>query len=305
MNDDDRRQAEDRLTDLLTAGMEYQARGWYVFAAGPDKRPARNCGTAACRNHALPSEMRACPCLTCHGAYAATLDGGTLARQLEHVAGMELEDGRVPEATLALACGEISGVLVVDFDPTPERTLTSLIGQASPFLRGTQTVMARTPRGGLHAYYAYPVDGTRVGNSVGLLAPGIDVRSDGGFVVLPPSAGRRWMDGWAPDEHPLVEAPRRLVEKLNRPRVDRPAPKPWETKRGHLKSLCAFVERSPEGERNNSLFWAASRAREEVEAGLYSAETATIFLCESADKAGLSPREALTLVNRALRVGNE
>ena len=57
-----------------------------------------------------------------------------------------------------------------------------------------------------------------IGNRTGL-APGIDLRGDGGFVVAPPSlhaSGRRyeWEIGASPDDLPLAPAPRGLLEWL-------------------------------------------------------------------------------------------
>src|SRR5262249_23231989 len=82
-----------------------------------------------------------------------------------------------------------------------------------------------TPRvltggGGVHLYFA--VD-QPLGNRTGL-APGIDLRGDGGFVVAPPSlhaSGRRygWELGSSPDDGPLAAIPAWLLERI---RADRP-----------------------------------------------------------------------------------
>lgn len=47
------------------------------------------------------------------------------------------------------------------------------------------TCQVRTGTGGLHYYFKHP--GEKIPNSVGSVAPGIDVRADGGMVVAPPS----------------------------------------------------------------------------------------------------------------------
>ncbi len=49
-------------------------------------------------------------------------------------------------------------------------------------------------------------------NSAGRIASGIDVRGDGGYVVVPPSRHRsgaayRWADGWSPTRVDLAPAP--------------------------------------------------------------------------------------------------
>jgi hypothetical protein len=59
------------------------------------------------------------------------------------------------------------------------------------------TCEARTP-GGLHLYYR--TDG-HVPNSVGAIAPGVDVRGDGGMVVAPPSRTAAGVYEWITPEH--------------------------------------------------------------------------------------------------------
>jgi hypothetical protein len=49
-----------------------------------------------------------------------------------------------------------------------------------------QCLCVLTPSGGLHLYFRLP-DGIKVGNSAGKLAPGVDTRSDGGYVLAPGS----------------------------------------------------------------------------------------------------------------------
>ncbi len=48
-----------------------------------------------------------------------------------------------------------------------------------------------TPSGGLHIWYKLPKDWL-VGNSVGKLGPGLDVRSTNGYVLMPPSKLDEW-----------------------------------------------------------------------------------------------------------------
>ena len=72
-----------------------------------------------------------------------------------------------------------------------------------------------TGGGGVH--YLLRVEGS-VGNRVNL-APGIDLRGDGGFIVVPPSrheSGRRyaWDLAAHPEETPLAPAPRWLLDLI-------------------------------------------------------------------------------------------
>jgi len=53
------------------------------------------------------------------------------------------------------------------------------------------TPMAHTATGGLHVYF--DPDGRELKNSAGRLGPGLDVRGDGGFIIVPaPGSGSEW-----------------------------------------------------------------------------------------------------------------
>lgn len=79
-------------------------------------------------------------------------------------------------ANLAVVTGAISGIVVVDIDgPEGEAEIAKL--------DVPETVEVKTPRG-RHLYFKHP--GQRVRNGVRLM-PGVDVRGDGGYVLVPSS----------------------------------------------------------------------------------------------------------------------
>lgn len=86
---------------------------------------------------------------------------------------------------IGLATGARSGIVVIDLDYKPSKgingleSLAALLGDVPP----TLTVL--TPSGGYHLYFRHP--GFTIKNSASELGPGIDVRGDGGYVVLPDS----------------------------------------------------------------------------------------------------------------------
>jgi hypothetical protein len=80
--------------------------------------------------------------------------------------------GRFPGANIALVTGRISGVVVVDVDGVGAEKLTP-------------TPLVESSPGHFHYYYAHP--GGIVPCSASVVAPNIDVRGDGGIVILPPS----------------------------------------------------------------------------------------------------------------------
>jgi archaellum biogenesis ATPase FlaH len=76
---------------------------------------------------------------------------------------------------IALACGPVSGVVVIDQDDYKKKAIDKKTIISS--------LMTITPRGGLHVYYKN-VDGYR--NTVNQKL-GIDIRGKGGYVLVPPS----------------------------------------------------------------------------------------------------------------------
>jgi hypothetical protein len=113
-----------------------------------------------------------------------------------------------PDAGIGVVTGAISGLVVLDVDPAHggDASLARLEREHGGL---PATVEARTGGGGRHLYFAHP--GGLVRNKAGL-APGIDLRGDGGYVVAPPSlhaSGRRyaWVDGRAPAQTGLAPLP--------------------------------------------------------------------------------------------------
>lgn len=102
---------------------------------------------------------------------------------------------RWPDANLGVPTGERSGLLVLDVDPEAggSESLRALERVYGPL---PKTAKARTGGGGMHVFFGYPV-GEEVRNSAGRLGPGLDVRGEGGYVVVPPSRTRsayEWLE---------------------------------------------------------------------------------------------------------------
>ncbi|MFE2440791.1 bifunctional DNA primase/polymerase [Streptomyces sp. NPDC059426] len=164
------------------------------------------------------------------------------------------------------------------------------------------TVTVLTPSGGRHLWLCGP-PGLAVPNSAGRLAPGIDIRGLGGYLVGPGSYGShgsyRLAPGspaWAPAPAPaallrLLTPPRPAPHRSYRPGPPSPGPHP-----AALEGLVRFVRASREGRRNDRLFWAACRAYE-TGAGPELAPA----LIEAALDTGLAPREARATVASAAR----
>jgi hypothetical protein len=96
--------------------------------------------------------------------------------------------GRWPYANVGIPTGKESGLLVLDVDPREggPQSLTLLERHNRPLPRTTRS---RTGGGGTHVFFRY-LPGEEVRNSAGWLGPGLDVRGEGEYVVVPPSRTR-------------------------------------------------------------------------------------------------------------------
>lgn len=153
---------------------------------------------------------------------------------------------RWPRANLGLVTGAVSGVVVLDVDPAHggDASLAALMEEHGTLPR---TVEARTGGGGRHVYFAHP--GSTVPNRVAL-RDGLDIRGDGGCVVLPPSvhpSGRRyrWRRGCAPGKLVVAPLPDWLAAMV---RQRNPA-------RGHSRQYWRVLTARgvKQGERNNTI----------------------------------------------------
>lgn len=180
--------------------MTYVHRGWKVFVLGAGKTPVPNC--RACAEAGPGHDPESCTCLTCHGFYAATLDPSRIEMMLLlH-----------PTGHLAVRTGAASGIIVLDAEggsdspdlPSGVQTLDEWELWHSWSL--PQTLIAQTPSGGIHLYIMY-AEGVKSRNRV---MPGVDVKADGGYVLLPCGGEDRiWLN-----ELPLAAPSTHLLEWL-------------------------------------------------------------------------------------------
>jgi hypothetical protein len=130
-----------------------------------------------------------------------------------------------PDANTGIATGATSGLVVLDIDPRHGggETLVNIERQHGSL---PHTVKVRTGGGGQHVYFAHP--GGKVKSRT--IAPGIDVKADGGYIVAPPSShasGRRyeWEASSHPDDIALAPPPGWLLDMMrSRASGSRPAP---------------------------------------------------------------------------------
>lgn len=152
-----------------------------------------------------------------------------------------------PNANVGIVTGQISNLIVIDIDPA-HKGEESLADLTDRFGALPATVSVCSGGGGRHLYFAATADPVPVRSRVSV-APGIDVRAEGGMVVAPPSnhpsGGRyRWIvDVDAVED--LAAPPRWLVRLVQSPR-------PHAGHGVHYWRQLA-VEGVNEGERNSTI----------------------------------------------------
>lgn len=122
---------------------------------------------------------------------------------------------RWPRCNLGVVTGRVSGLVVLDVDPAHDGTASlEALEVAHAPLPPTQET--RTGGGGRHLYFRHP--GGNVRNRAAI-APGLDVRGDGGYVVAPPSihpsgAPYEWLTGRGPQDIPCAALPGWLLTRI-------------------------------------------------------------------------------------------
>jgi putative DNA primase/helicase len=126
--------------------------------------------------------------------------------------------GALAETTprnVGIALGAASGIFVLDVDPRNGGVETLAALQATHgALPPCPTV--ETGGGGAHYFFAYP-EGAKIKNGVNKLGPGLDIKSDGGYVVAAPSIHKsgkryRWAKGCTPKDVAAPPPPAWLLE---------------------------------------------------------------------------------------------
>ena len=218
-------------------------------------------------------------------------------------------------ANIGIACGR-SGLLVVDLDThgtmPDEWQLPGIADGRDAFAwlveqAGADWPVTRwsvTPSGGWHLWFRAP-GGAGLRNTAGLLAPMVDTRGAGGYIVVPPSevggARYEWIDARPPAPLPGWLA-RALRPAAPEPR--RPAAESAGDAGARLRGLAEHVRAGQPGDRNGRLNWAAYHLAEMIAAGEAN-EADAGRLADAALDAGLrgGEREAWQTIRSALKAG--
>ncbi|MGH3326788.1 MAG: bifunctional DNA primase/polymerase [Streptomycetales bacterium] len=296
--------------ELLTAALDYAARGWHVFPLRPgEKRPAfpdhdaGHCTRAdpRCRQGHLGWEPR------------ATTDPHRI---------------RAAWTTAPFNIGIATGpsrLVVVDLDtPKPDqqppeqwridglvdgRDTFALVCERAGQPMPVNTYTVTTGRGGTHLYFTHP-DGAQLRNTTRTLGWLIDTRAHGGYVVAPPSIvnHRPYTLAHNADPAPLPDwLTHRLQPTPLPPQQPVAVPLASDRLNAYLRAAVnaqlEYVTSATEGDRNNALFRGAIALGQLVAGGALRESDVTAWLTGAAAHTGLAPGEAARTIASGLRAG--
>jgi hypothetical protein len=167
---------------------------------------------------------------------------------------------RWPDANWAVATGHVNGFIVIDIDPRHNGfTSINKYEENRPDGPLPVTLRSSTGGGGRHLYYLYPPDVKIKNDTHGKWLKGVDIKSDGGYVILP-EAGHisggtykwiNWTDqiAWLPPD--VVDQLSRLPTSSGRSGSD-------------LPDTDTILQGVPEGQRDDTLFREACRLRRQL-----------------------------------------
>lgn len=265
--------------------------------AFPQKRTQRPEGDDVLAEQAIVLGLPVFPCniekapLTRSGFKDAVTDAESIRRMFA-----------APAAVLiGVPTGHASGAVVVDVDTKDGKRGGDWLNRELGRIPETRT--HRTRSGGVHLLFSHP--GIRIPNSSGKIAPGVDIRGDGGYIIVPPSPGYSVVVG-----APLAPMPSWLIEEACREPPPPPPRKPWKAPRDmhtasarRLLALVEHIAKAREGTRHSVLFWAACRVGEAIASGEMPADVALPGLESAALACGLPEAEVRRTVADGYRIG--
>jgi N6-adenosine-specific RNA methylase IME4 len=170
--------------DMLREALLCAERGWRVFPVSPGtKRPISE-----------------------HGVDDATRDREIIEHWWRES----------PRAMIAVRCGPDSGFWGLDLDVNSEKDFDGLAAFAA--LRNGRNVpdtrTVETPRGGQHLHFRWNDSAVPLRNWQGKPAPGIDIRTDGGYLIVPPSHNAQGKEYAYLHDGDALDAPVWLIEAI-------------------------------------------------------------------------------------------
>lgn len=282
---------------LIAAALRYASQGRAVLPLHAPHGAGCTCGRPDCASPAKHPRITG-------GVHNATTDLRQIRTWWQ----------RWPDANIGIATGH--GHLVIDLDgPQATTELRRLEAIHGP-LPATWTVT--TGRG---SHYHYTVNETlHIPNSASALAPGIDIRGDGGYALAPPSVHPNGHHYTTNNDTQVAALPAewtRLLTAPPRPAVPPPAltaqttqtrapggePHPYATK--VLDAEAHRVATAPAGQRNHTLNRAAFAIGTVLDTGHLNPTHVQDTLTQAALTAGLSHKEATATITSGLAAGQQ
>jgi hypothetical protein len=244
-----------------TALEALQRLNWSVFPLALDKRPPLTGGT---HPDGAPKRLSWKPYQTRRASYEEVMDWHR----------------RYHPSAFAVITGDISGILILDFDGDLGKATLDILGLLPHVQTGS---------GGYHVYFRYPgwhvpTLNSKSKHSLGQSWPGLDIRADGGYGAF---CGRNakgpytWLRDPVPEEVDLLpEALRDFLGLLHAPQEkggrassrepgeeNTPSPAQCRTERSAKNLREVLIERAlgmvgPTMGRNDAGFWLACQLRD-------------------------------------------
>ena len=268
------------MSEMLQAALAHAAKGRPVFPCDPaTKKP-----------------------LTEHGFKDAVTDPALITKWWT----------KWPDAMIGMPTGKVSGVFAVDLDGQVGLANWAALAEEWDWLDSVpDTAKQTTPGAGEHLLFQWP--GTKVRCSTSKIAPKIDVRGDGGYIIIWPSRradGREYklVNGCQPAKAPcwlldLVTGQAKTEKKTLAVPAERPGTSPYGL--GAMEREVGRVATAPQGQRNDALNTASFALGQLVAGGEVDEGTALGALQRAAKAAGLPQGEAEKTIMSGFTAGQK
>jgi hypothetical protein len=179
----------------------YAGKGWPIFPTTWMIDGRCSCGKSDCNSkgkHPLVED----------GFYSATTDIELIKQWHE----------RWPEANWGMRTGERhpggAGIIVVDIDNKTDGFVTwDILRDENPGV--IETVTVATGKGGQHLWFTHPLR-MDIRSGTGVLGPGVDIRANLGYVLVPPSkTNNPYKFELNPSDTFIIDLPGWIKDKLN------------------------------------------------------------------------------------------
>ena len=204
--------------------------------------------------------------------------------------------------------GPENGWWVLDVDPRHGGN-ESLISLAEAYGGLPPTFTVRTPSGGLHFYWRWVAGCERITNTAGKLGPGLDIRAEGGMVLVPPTPGYEVLQGGIVSDAPtwLLALLMPAAKVTAAPAAGSDGEEPIRRPRDHfaraLQAAIEEIQAAPTGSKDVTMNRNAYGVGRLVEPAGQDPEKVIEVLIDAAISAGYDPSRALDCITRAVRDG--